>query len=80
MWFGLSTRQPGIGVLEPGAADVGVLLDDGERDAGFLEPDGRQQPGHAGADDHHVELPLGAGRDGGEGLGVRVGAVDRQLR
>ncbi len=50
---------PGIGVLPPGPADVGVLLEDRERHAGLLEAVGGQQPRHAGADDHDAELAPG---------------------
>ena len=40
-----------IRVLEPGAADVVVLLEDHERHAGLLQPVGGEQARHAGADD-----------------------------
>ena len=45
-----------ISVLEPGAADVRVLVDDGVADAGLLELDRREETGHAGADHEDVEL------------------------
>ena len=64
-----------IAVLVPGAAHPGVLLDHRVGDPGLAQPDGGQQPGHAGADDHHVEGPhavvVGAGPVGpGHGSGV----------
>jgi hypothetical protein len=46
---------PRVGVLPPGAADAGVLLDDGEGDAGLLQPDAGQQSRLPAADDHHRE-------------------------
>ncbi len=65
-----------IAVLEPGAADVGVLLDDRERDAGLLQPDAGQQSRHAGADHHHRQLRRGGlqlGRRPVRLLGVHAG-------
>ena len=71
---------PGIAVLEPGAADLVVLVDHGERDAGLLQPMGGEDPGHAGADDQDVKLRLLLGRDRLEaGLAVGILAVERQL-
>ena len=49
----------GIGVLEPRAADVVVLLDDDEGDAGLLQPVRGEQPRHARADDQHDEVDAG---------------------
>ena len=51
MWFGLSTRQPGIACSRPGAADVVVLLEDRRRHAGLLQPVRGEQARHARADD-----------------------------
>ena len=48
--------RAGIGVLVPGPADAGVLLDDRERDAGLLEPDARQQSRLPAADDDDREV------------------------
>jgi hypothetical protein len=69
----------GVGVLEPGPADVGVLVDHDEGDADLLQSVGREQPRHAGADDRDLER--GVGRDGGLGplRGAQVVAGDRQL-
>ena len=44
-----------VGVVQPGAADGGVLFDDHERNAQRLELDGRAQPRFTGADDQHLE-------------------------
>ncbi len=70
----------GVGVLEPGAADVGVLLEDRMRDARLLQADRRVDPGHAGTDDGHVEGLLALARDVVERR-RRVGilAVQREL-
>ena len=46
---------PGVGVLVPGAADAGVLLDDRERDARLLQPDAGEQPRLPAADDDDGE-------------------------
>ncbi len=46
----------GIGVLPPGPADAGVLLDDRERDARLFQPNARQQTGFPAADDDHREV------------------------
>ena len=51
----MSTATAGIPVLPPGAADVGVLLDDGEGDAGALQLDRRVEAAEPAADDDHVE-------------------------
>ena len=48
----------GVDVVEPGAADVGVLLEDGEVDAGLAEAVGGDDARHAGADDGHREGPV----------------------
>ena len=67
MWFGESHPATGIAVLEPGAADPGVLVDHGEADAGLLQADGRQDAGHPGTDHEDVEVApgrLSAGRPG----------------
>ena len=48
--------QVGVGVLEPGAADIGVLVEDGVRDARLLEPNRRAEAAEAGADDADVEF------------------------
>ena len=53
-----------IGVLPPGAADAGVLLDDRERDAGLLEPDAGEQARLAAADHHDRERVAGRGVGG----------------
>ena len=45
-----------IGVFVPGAADIGVLLDDLERDAGLLQADAGEKARHAGADHNHMQL------------------------
>ena len=50
-------------VLVPGAADLGVLLEDDDVDAGLREPVRGEQPGHARADDRDAEV--GVGRDVG---------------
>ncbi len=49
----------GIAVLPPRAADFTVLLDDHERDARLMQSMRGEQPGHAGADDDHVEVDRG---------------------
>ncbi len=59
--------RAGVGVLPPGAADPGVLLEDGERDAGLLEPDAGEQTGLAAADHHHRK---------GLAVGVVTGRLD----
>ena len=47
----------GIGVFKPGAADVGIFLDDGKRKAGFLKFDAH---GHAGkARANHRDMAIG---------------------
>ena len=68
-----------IGVLEPGAADVVVLLEDDEVDAGLLQPVGGEQARHARADDDDAEL--GVGRDVGlvPGRAAAVFAEQREL-
>ena len=48
-----------VRVLEPGAADVVVLLEDHHLDAGLVEPVGRHQARHAGADHRDAERPVG---------------------
>ena len=48
-----------VGVLEPGAADVGVLLEHRTDDAGLLEPVRGGDAGHAGADDRDAEVAAG---------------------
>ena len=48
-----------IAVLEPRAADVGVLLDDDERDAGLLQTVSSDEPGHPRPDDDDVERTYG---------------------
>ena len=53
----------GIGVLEPGAAHIAVLVHDRERDACLLEPDRGQHAGHARADDQHAKIFFDAGRN-----------------
>ena len=60
---GVVDPAPGIRVLEPGAADVVVLLVDDERNARLLEPVPREQARHSRADDHDPEV--GVGRDVG---------------
>src|SRR3712207_9135733 len=47
----------GVPVLEPGAADVGVLLQHLERDAELLQADRGAQAAEAGADHDHLEVP-----------------------
>ena len=51
--------RAGVGVLEPGPADVGVLLHDHKRHAGLLEPEGRENAGHARPDDDDFEGAIG---------------------
>ncbi|GIW17245.1 MAG: hypothetical protein KatS3mg064_0402 [Tepidiforma sp.] len=57
-----------VGVLQPRAADVVVLLEDREGDAGLLQPDAGEDPRHPGADDDDLErerrvlLPRGRAR------------------
>ena len=48
-----------IRVLEPGAADVGVLLDDHVVDAGLREPVRGEEARHARADDDDAEVGVG---------------------
>ena len=45
----------GVGVLQPGAAHVGVLLEHGVGDARLLQAMRRQDSRHTGADHRHVE-------------------------
>ena len=56
--------QVGVGVLEPRAADVGVLVEHRVRDPGLLEADRRAQAAEAGADDAHAEARERARRRG----------------
>ena len=49
-----------VDALVPRAADVVVLVEDRERHPGLLQAMRRQQPGHARADDHHVERTTGS--------------------
>ena len=69
----------GIAVLQPGAADPVVLLDDHVGNAGVLETDRREQAGHPGADDHHPErrAPFVGHRRPVDR--ARVAAVERHL-
>ena len=53
----------GIGVLPPGPADAGVLLDDRERDTRLFQPNARQQTGFPAADDDHREVVGGGTPD-----------------
>ncbi len=55
----------GIAVLEPGAADFRIFLEDHERDASPLQQDRGIQAGDAGADDADGEFGalLGRGRN-----------------
>jgi hypothetical protein len=53
---------PGVGVLVPGAADTGVLLDDRVGDAGLLQPDAGQHARLAGTD--HEDRQRGPGLGG----------------
>jgi hypothetical protein len=46
----------GIGVLQPGSADVAVLLDDREGDAGLPQLDAGTETGEASADDDDAEV------------------------
>ena len=46
----------GIGVLEPGAANFGILLDHIEGNACLLEADGGENAAHTRADHHHAQL------------------------
>ena len=50
-----------VGVLEPGAAHLGIFVHDLERHAGLFEPKASQQAGHARADHKHVQLARGRG-------------------
>jgi alternative sigma factor RpoH len=52
--------RAGVAVVPPGAAQAGLLLEDHEVVLpGGLELDAHAQPGHAGAEDHHlVRLPM----------------------
>src|SRR5206468_990309 len=43
----------GIGVLEPGATECVVLLENGVADAGLAQANAGQYAGHPGADDDH---------------------------
>ena len=45
----------GVGVLEPRAADLRVLLDDRERNPGLLQPDAGEKARLAATDDHDRE-------------------------
>ena len=75
--IGVVDAASGIGVLEPGTAYVGVLLDDHEADARLLESMAREQARHACADDDHCER--GVGRDVGRRL-RRTAATDARQR
>ena len=57
-----------IGVLPPGSADAGILLDDGVGNARLLQPDRGEQAGLAAADDDDGKLGpgLGAGFERGD--------------
>ena len=46
----------GVDVLQPGAAEIGVLFDDREVVAGLVELDARGDAAHAGADHGHLEV------------------------
>ena len=69
----------GVGVLVPGAADAGVLLDDRERDARLLEPDAGEQARLAAADHDHGERRARAASSDAEVDLARVGAVELHL-
>ncbi len=49
---------PGVGVLEPRAADVVVLLEHDHLDAGLVEPVGGDQARHAGSDHGDAERAI----------------------
>ena len=53
---GIVDPASGVGIHKPRPADVGVFLDDLEADSRLAEPNAGQQPGHAGADDKHLQL------------------------
>ena len=54
--------RAGVGVVAPGAADVGALLDDDEVGlAVLLELDRGAEAGEAGADDEVVDVRVGEG-------------------
>ena len=71
---------PGIAVLEPGATDPGVLLDDRELDAGLGETDAGEQARHTGPDHDHSET---AGRTTADvdvfGLDAGIDTVELEL-
>ena len=82
-----------IGVLEPGAADVGVLVEDLVAHASLAEANAGEQAGHAGADDEDVHLRgaglearrfpdrrLGIGLGQAELVAEKVGVALRDLR
>ena len=75
-----SQAQPGIGVVAPGAADVGRALEDHEVvDALLLQADGGAEPAEAAADDgdvgvHVRETTDRSGRHPSPGLSSRAGA------
>src|SRR5205085_6913526 len=48
-----------IAVLEPGAADVGILFEDLKGNAGLLQLDGNADAGDTGADDRYAKVACG---------------------
>ncbi len=70
---GVVDPASGVDVLQPGAAHIGVLLDDGEVDARLFEADAGENAGHAGAHDHHLHLPGRRRKLGARPIG-RLGA------
>ena len=68
-----------IAVLEPRAADVGVLLDDDERDAGLLQTVSSDEPGHPRPDDDDVERTYGVDVVLQQRRRAQVGASQPQL-
>ena len=60
----------GVGVLQPGAAHVGILLDHRVGDARLAEAMRGENPRHSRADDHHVEAGALLRRDPFESLGA----------
>ena len=68
-----------VGVLEPGAADVGILLEHDDVDADLLEAVSGDEPGHARADDADAELAVGSEGGGGPVRRAEIRALEAEL-
>ncbi len=69
----------GIGVLQPGPANIGVLLDDLEVDAGLAEADSGQKARHARPNHQHMHAPGRFLELGRLPMGVLAGCAQRQF-